>query len=128
MRQHLLIALAILVASAAIPVSVALWRRRQLRSGAAGREGKAAREAFIQRLSPCERTQAEAVYEELQRFAAKDFPLMPDDRFLEDLDIDQGALESFFEEEGIEQASEGPRRIRTCAELAMALIRKRKAT
>lgn len=122
MTQTVLIVAGIVFICGAIPLGSGLFRRRRLHRLAVGRDPQAAREAFIRRLSDFERTNVEVIYQRLQGWVAKSFPILPDDRLMEDLDIDAGTLESFFEDEEIQPIAETP--IQTCADLARAWLRK----
>ncbi len=125
MTENLLKALAVIITvCAAIPVTSAVLRRRQLQRLRSGRNAKIALDAFIQHLSNFDRARVEAVDREIQGLVASNFPIMPEDRLLEDLDVDQGELDAFIEDRAIVPSSKDATRGPTSAELAMAMIRK----
>jgi hypothetical protein len=85
-----------------------------------------ARHTFLQRFAEFDPARVEALYHAMQRelILVRHFPILPDDRLFEDLEIDQGDLEVFVETH-LPQDDSDMSSVDTCADLARYVLSKK---
>jgi len=103
-----------------IPMILNIFTWFRLKRLASRRSKKEALDSFVQRLAAFDRKRVESVYSDMQKelILVGHFPILPEDRLFEDLEVDQGNLEVFFEERVPRQHLGTQSSVRTCADLA----------